>query len=63
MVEGNSKLIIEAMQGHWGIPWRVNSIINYIRIVARSFNKLCCGCFSSPWSVTLEFSLLGFLFT
>ncbi|XP_009339970.1 uncharacterized protein LOC103932148 [Pyrus x bretschneideri] len=36
MVEGDSKLIIEAVQGHWGIPWRVNSIINDISILAQS---------------------------
>ncbi|XP_068344178.1 uncharacterized protein [Pyrus communis] len=40
MVERDSKLIIEAMQGHWGIPWRVSSIINDIRILAQSFSQV-----------------------
>ncbi|XP_009337067.2 uncharacterized protein LOC103929570 [Pyrus x bretschneideri] len=39
-VEGDSKLIIDAVQGHWGIPWRVSSIINDIRILARSFSHV-----------------------
>ena len=34
MVEGDSKLIIDVVHGHWGIPWRVSSIINDTRILA-----------------------------
>ncbi|XP_050133175.1 uncharacterized protein LOC126609250 [Malus sylvestris] len=40
MVDEDSKLIIEVVQGHWGIPWRVSSIINDIRILTRSFSHV-----------------------
>ncbi|KAM1158695.1 hypothetical protein ACFX19_032522 [Malus domestica] len=40
MVEGDSKLIIEVVQGHWGDPWRVSSIINDIPVLAWSFSHI-----------------------
>ncbi|RXI03153.1 hypothetical protein DVH24_003805 [Malus domestica] len=40
MVEGDSKLIIDVVQGQWGIRRRVSSIINDIRILTRSFSHV-----------------------
>lgn len=37
MVEGNSKLIIEAVRGTSGVPWRVRSIIEDIKFITGSF--------------------------
>lgn len=40
MVEGDSKLIIEAVQGTSGVPWRVKSIIKDIKFITGSFELI-----------------------
>ncbi|XP_070681844.1 uncharacterized protein [Malus domestica] len=37
LVEGDSKLVIDAVQGTSGVPWRVTNIFEDIKIIARSF--------------------------
>ncbi|CAN6579448.1 unnamed protein product [Malus baccata var. baccata] len=40
MVEGDSKLVIHAVQGTSGVPWRVRNIVEDIKLIARSFEYI-----------------------
>lgn len=41
IVDGDSKLIIEAVQGRWEVPWKVKTLIDDVHLLACSSNRVC----------------------
>lgn len=42
-VKGDSKLIIEVVQGRWEVPWRVKTLIDDVHLLACTSSRVVCA--------------------